>query len=87
MSLFAIFAGLKWNRVERGLAPVIQVLLVYGVYRLGMQYALDLPDPARYINLDIATTQTRVMDAILLLAVALFALGTYLRTRHPNSLL
>ncbi len=87
MSLFGIFAGVKWNRVERGLAPVIQVLFLYGIYWLGLRTVFNLPAPERFIDMNVAHTQMRVIDTILLVAVGLLMLGFFLRRRAPDSLL
>jgi len=87
LSLLGVFSGVRWNRVERGLAPVVQVLFLYGIYWLGMHYLLATPSLERHINLTVAHTQLEVMNAILLLAFALLLLGFYLRKRAPDSLL
>ncbi|MDF1781245.1 MAG: GGDEF domain-containing protein [Alcanivoracaceae bacterium] len=82
-----IFKSIRWNRVERGCAPVTQILVIGGVYLWGLLHLLARDDRALFINVEVAETQTLVVIALMLGAAALLGLGLILRVHRPNSIL
>jgi diguanylate cyclase (GGDEF)-like protein len=77
----------KWNAVERGCAPIAQVILVFSLYLGGLIYALSRHDRQQLINVDVVQSQLPIFTAIIIGAIVLLITGLILKTRRPNSLL
>lgn len=80
-------ADKTWNRVERGCAPVVQVLVIYAIYLGGLLWLLTLPERDRYIDVGFALAQLIVSAWVLAVALLLLGIGLVLRVRKPDSLL
>lgn len=87
MSLWNRLANKTWNRVERGCAPVAQVLAIYPLYLFGLWYMLQRDDRHLYIDPLFAFTQLLVGGWIIAGGILLLVIGLILRTRRPDSLL
>ncbi len=77
----------RWNRVERGCAAVMEVAVIYPFYLAGLFYVLAREDGHRFIDVAFARGQIPVLVAVTAGALGLLALGLFLRTRRPDSLL
>ncbi len=78
--------GIRWNRVERALAPLVKVLFVYSIYLGGLLGLMQRDDANRYINLASADQQVMVLACVLAGAVLLFLVGLVLRRFKPDCL-
>tara|TARA_R110002073_G_scaffold2938_2_gene19116 strand:- start:60754 stop:63144 length:2391 start_codon:yes stop_codon:yes gene_type:complete len=84
---FNEFKAIKWNAVERGCAPIAQVILVFSLYLGGLIYALSRHDRLQLINVSVIQSQLPVFAAIVVGAILLLLIGLVLRKHAPNSLL
>jgi diguanylate cyclase (GGDEF)-like protein len=80
-------AELKWSSVERGCAPVAQVLFVYAYYLAGMLYVLARPDADHFLDAALCRRLLPAFAALVAVAGGLLALGLWLRDRRPDSFL
>lgn len=87
MSLWNSLANKTWNRVERGCAPVAQVLAIYPLYFAGLWHMLQRSDRHLYIDPLFGFSQLLVAGWIIASGVLLLIIGLVLRTRRPDSLL
>ena len=78
--------GIRWNRVERALAPLVKVLFVYSLYLAGLLALLQRDDAARYVNTVVAWQQVTVLGAVLAGALTLLGIGLVLRRYRPDCL-
>ncbi|MDF3031715.1 MAG: hypothetical protein K0R03_2273 [Moraxellaceae bacterium] len=80
------FAGLEWNRVERGLA-VLAILAATHLWILaGAFYALAREDRAHLVAVPVVQAQLPVLAGFAAGAILLFLLGLCLRRWRPGSL-
>ncbi|MCC2636786.1 MAG: hypothetical protein K0Q68_505 [Moraxellaceae bacterium] len=90
MAIKRILLGLgllRWSRVERALAPVLMVALVYSYYLAGMGIALGLEGRDRFINVGLVESQLSVFASVIAGALGLMVLGLLLRRHRADSLL
>jgi diguanylate cyclase (GGDEF)-like protein len=80
-------AELKWSSVERGCAPVAQVLFVYAYYAAGLRFVLARPDADHFLDAGLGQRLLPVFAAVLAASALLLALGLWLRQRRPDSFL
>jgi diguanylate cyclase (GGDEF)-like protein len=80
------FTELKWNRVERGSAPLVQVIVIFVYYLAGMLYVLGRADREHLVDSAVLALQIPVFTGIITGAVLLLVLGLFLRRRRPNAL-
>lgn len=80
-------SGVKWNIVERGCAPLAQIVLVYGLYLWGMLHVLARNDRQQLINVEVVQNQLPVFIGVIGGALLLLLAGVVLRKRRPDSLL
>src|SRR5690606_25295055 len=74
-------------RVERGCAPVAQVLAIYPLYLFGLWYMLQRGDRHLYIDPLFGFSQLLVSGWIVAGGILLLVIGLILRTHRPDSLL
>ncbi|MDF2447351.1 MAG: hypothetical protein K0S46_2587 [Moraxellaceae bacterium] len=81
-----VLAALKWNSVERGCAPLLQILLIFAYYIAGARHVLARPDRERLVDAALLEAQLPVMSVLAGGALLLFLLGLALRQRRPDAL-
>lgn len=81
-----IASVLEWSDTDKGMIPVIMLLLTNTQYLLWGQYALHRPDSDKLIDAGVMYQLTNIVAGMTLGAALLLAFGLLVRRKHPNLL-
>lgn len=81
-----IASVLEWSATDKGMIPVVMLILTYSQYLLWGQYTLHRPDRDQLINVPVMQELTTLVLILTAGSILLFGTGLLLRRQRPNSL-